>query len=329
MFCKNCGKNLTDNSEICMNCGFKRGDGNNFCQHCGANISPGQAMCIKCGFMLIDLEQINTLPEKEPEPIKSPENNSDHTKADYKKYTTNIKKSKTFTLISNIISIVIVLALIFAPIYKYKFVPQSMDDISDIFNNIDSWEELEELLDEDGNLHREFSLFDDFKIILGSFTEKNSDPLMTFIPLMIGLFAIFEIIFAIVLICAFIPQILKTINELKDIDKATMLTFNEIKKSGRSSKKENAFKKQTVITVIIYAIFDVIFTMIYSNIFTGIIPNFDEIVTRHMSSFSGFSSYIYLIIILLISYIVISSMKKNEDNKILESITLEEYENKQ
>ena len=52
MFCKNCGKELTEDSVACGDCGFKKGDGEGYCSHCGQPVAKGQYMCVKCGFLL-------------------------------------------------------------------------------------------------------------------------------------------------------------------------------------------------------------------------------------------------------------------------------------
>lgn len=52
MFCKNCGKEIDEQAAICVNCGYKNGDGNNYCQHCGEKVDSGASICLKCGYSL-------------------------------------------------------------------------------------------------------------------------------------------------------------------------------------------------------------------------------------------------------------------------------------
>ena len=49
MYCKNCGKELNENAEVCLQCGTLKGNGNRFCSNCGAPVSENQAVCLKCG----------------------------------------------------------------------------------------------------------------------------------------------------------------------------------------------------------------------------------------------------------------------------------------
>ena len=49
MFCKNCGRKLDENSNVCGQCGFAAGVGSNYCKNCGAQTVPGQTFCTSCG----------------------------------------------------------------------------------------------------------------------------------------------------------------------------------------------------------------------------------------------------------------------------------------
>jgi predicted amidophosphoribosyltransferase len=49
MFCKNCGKEVSDTAEICLGCGAKPVAGYKYCNICGAETNPMAEICIKCG----------------------------------------------------------------------------------------------------------------------------------------------------------------------------------------------------------------------------------------------------------------------------------------
>ena len=40
MFCKNCGNSIDPGAEICVQCGFKNGNGNKYCANCGVATAP-------------------------------------------------------------------------------------------------------------------------------------------------------------------------------------------------------------------------------------------------------------------------------------------------
>lgn len=55
-FCKNCGNELKEGQEVCLNCGVKiegntsqNGTTKGYCYNCGAELNPGQEICLKCG----------------------------------------------------------------------------------------------------------------------------------------------------------------------------------------------------------------------------------------------------------------------------------------
>ena len=53
MYCKNCGQELNENQDVCLGCGFKKGNGNKYCPSCGSAVKdPGQEICINCGAKL-------------------------------------------------------------------------------------------------------------------------------------------------------------------------------------------------------------------------------------------------------------------------------------
>lgn len=60
MYCRNCGKEINENAEICPNCGVKPLAGKNFCQNCGVETKANQEICVKCGVRLQNTSNILT-----------------------------------------------------------------------------------------------------------------------------------------------------------------------------------------------------------------------------------------------------------------------------
>lgn len=54
MYCKECGKEYQNpNANFCLECGVKKGNGNNYCQMCGAaRKNTNQDICLVCGAKL-------------------------------------------------------------------------------------------------------------------------------------------------------------------------------------------------------------------------------------------------------------------------------------
>ncbi len=67
MFCRNCGKEINDQAEICIHCGTRPLIKRNFCYKCGAETKPNQEICIKCGFISMS----STLYTKEQIPYRT------------------------------------------------------------------------------------------------------------------------------------------------------------------------------------------------------------------------------------------------------------------
>ncbi len=52
MFCRNCGKEISNEAVMCVNCGVPPKKGNKYCQNCGAETDPNAEVCVKCGVKL-------------------------------------------------------------------------------------------------------------------------------------------------------------------------------------------------------------------------------------------------------------------------------------
>ena len=52
MHCRECGQEVNENTEICINCGVRPLNGTNFCQDCGVETSVKQELCTSCGVRL-------------------------------------------------------------------------------------------------------------------------------------------------------------------------------------------------------------------------------------------------------------------------------------
>lgn len=65
--------------------------------------------------------------------------------------------------------------------------------------------------------------------------------------------------------------------------------------------------------------------MIFLKQIIGFASSGINMTVRHMCNFSGISAFAYVVIILFVGYIVVSSMKNREEKSMLEQITQEEY----
>ncbi|MFC1717629.1 RDD family protein [Candidatus Poribacteria bacterium] len=52
MFCRNCGKEVSEQAVMCVSCGTPPRKGREFCQNCGAETNPDAEICMSCGVRL-------------------------------------------------------------------------------------------------------------------------------------------------------------------------------------------------------------------------------------------------------------------------------------
>jgi len=52
MYCRNCGKEVSEQAVMCVACGVPPKSGKKFCQNCGAETNPIAQICTKCGVKL-------------------------------------------------------------------------------------------------------------------------------------------------------------------------------------------------------------------------------------------------------------------------------------
>ncbi len=52
MYCRNCGKEISDKAVVCIECGVPPKQGDNYCQDCGYSTYKTDARCIQCGAKL-------------------------------------------------------------------------------------------------------------------------------------------------------------------------------------------------------------------------------------------------------------------------------------
>ena len=257
------------------------------------------------------------MPEVLSPPQKSEDKNKNpDSKSAYKKYKNQVKKTKLLILTTHILSIFLIASLIFLPIYTYSYSPKNIDDLK----NIENADQLEELI-EKGTMDKNFSLWEDFIIVMSDLFSANNNKVMS---LFFGLFAIFEVFSAAILICTTISQIMKNVNEIKEIDKTTLLLFTEIKKSGAAQKKGKFFKKQTAMTIVLYALFDMIFSTIDAELFKTMPRDMKPEIARHMISFTGVSPFISVAIVLLLGYFILNVFIKKREENLAIAIAIED-----
>jgi len=65
MFCRNCGKEVSEQAVMCVSCGVPPRSGKQFCQNCGNSTDMRAAMCVKCGVALSNVQYSNYIDQKD------------------------------------------------------------------------------------------------------------------------------------------------------------------------------------------------------------------------------------------------------------------------
>ena len=297
-----------------------------YCKYCGEQIGEQDAFCKRCGKSTTDDTAITKKQEdneiSNQSKAENAQTNSSNAINNAQKYRKRVFKINLFELCSHILTVFILISIIFLPIYKCNYEP-TLEDIG-------SFEDLGEAL-EKGYIEKNFSLFDDLSFAIEAFTdneEKNNsseiqDDMSFFGNISIiydELFAILEVVFAVLLLFITAKKIYENSKGLYDINNGTLLKYDEIKKSGQVQEKPNFFQKQTVFTVVIYAIFDIVFTQMFpmSQMMLG-----EGVFYRYMFDFSGLSGYVIIVAALIIGVIIMNAFKNKEEKEMRLSIAKE------
>lgn len=260
-----------------------------YCKNCGGKIEPGQKFCANCSAAVTV--------------------SSDECPTIVTKYKPQIIKISVLALCMQILSLLLVVTLLFLPIYTST---PELDDIQDL-------DELGEVLKNDGKLN--FSLWDEITLIFdalfpdeGEKAENGGFPSgMAILGL---IFFLIELFVFVLLLFEIGSEICKQIKNLCNADVSALLRYDEIKKTETIQKVSSA-QRMTALDIIMFVIIDVVISLVGRQIdgFTDV--NF----YRHMMDISGVSGYVAVVIILsVILFIIRSITKKSEEDMYLSII---------
>ncbi len=296
-----------------------------FCNQCGTEIPENAKFCNKCGCAVNaegeEKKIIHTAENTKAEPNKT----ETAKEPPYMKYCDKMKKINKLTLIAQFLSVILGLSILFLPIYQYKYEP-SLEDI-------ESWEQLGTVLENDGYIIKNFSLADDVGKMINSYAENNGNvETMRGFPLCILLISIVVglIVALIVILKDMCRNLFSAYNG--DIVRSAMLKYDEIKFEMNLSAKEKKYSESrkralnnNIMPIFIICCLDVFFCQIFNSSGTAV----TKIQFRYMQDFSGVSGFIFLLLIMAVCFIIVDSMRKKEEKEMLASITEEKYQSEQ
>ena len=154
MYCKNCGDEISPEAKVCLKCGFANGKGHRFCSHCQTEITLGQYLCVKCGHLINEPEVQESPPKKAPA-------------KQYEKYAAQALLAHKYRLATSILALLCLLFLAFSPIIVYEY-ETNLDEI-------ESFAELEDILENDGKKEKAVSIFQYCKDFISSLTATPDE----------------------------------------------------------------------------------------------------------------------------------------------------------
>lgn len=251
------------------------------------------------------------------------------------KYSESMKKYNLFEIAKNALSLLIILMIIFLPIFTVKEEVNITDLITEIMYKYENPDECKKALE---NLKREynltesqvlkggiievdscFSTFDEFSVTLKGMTSLELETIASCI--MPFVFPLYIIVMGV--ICFFICS--KTLhNSLKGLKEPTEYCLNVydemLKRSG--AEKKNFFKQQSVFAMAIYVILMLLFGKVENVLFSYL--NDGESISL-IARTSGLSAWTILLAVAFIGIAIVSYKYAKIKTKIQNQILDEQY----
>ncbi len=337
MYCRNCG-NLLENDTLCRKCGFDGNDGNKFCPHCGKEVMEKQQLCLNCGCMINEKKTSsqtastteNNEQLKHSEQLRAEKESVSHDA--YKKYTPIVKKNSTLLIVRQIIAALIVLIVVFAPIFKSKtnvsdMSFNSIDDLrefDDLLTDVESTEDAEELF-EKGYVEKEFSIFDEVKNLVTIILDESTGEEDRMIAYTLALFYFLSVFAAIMVIVSIIKNTHNAYSSLENLENATMLEYDELKKSGDNAKKllDSFNDEGKMLSILgVFVVMDAVMGIMMRDI-----PGSSDMMALFGNTFgfSGVTIWAFFAIALCIVHIVVKFKYSKNRKEMLLSVTKEKY----
>lgn len=247
----------------------------------------------------------------------------------YLKYTDRFKKLTILNIILYSISILLVLGIIFLPIFVAS-IPVDLANVSikDLEGLLLSNTGSTYLDKETGKLmmKHSFSLFDEVMMNLGALSSDNEYSIL---GILFMLFPLFALIMGGIAVAISIKQLISLISRINgNFETISMLEYSTIKKSTQVTEKKSFIKTQQIYSFIMFTAMSAIFTPIESGIYAKISSGISEFINSisYMANVKGISGTFALTVLMIAGYIVVNIMKSRLMKGLLIDITKEDYE---
>lgn len=237
---------------------------------------------------------------------------------EYLKYRSDFGKINIYTLILDALSIIFTLMLVFLPICQRTVIVSLENGLTEeiYFSAFAAvTPSLENGLMEKVN----FSFFDEVlnisKTIIAGDGGYNGLFLFYF-----GIAPFATVAYSLVYICICIKSLIVDIGNLNNIEEYSMLNYTAIKKRGGEKETKKLMRNQTIYSSISLAIMSIVFGFILK----GLLGN-DYDILSSFANICGFSIWAIFIVLVLVGFIVISTLNKKCKKNLTVKILNEEY----
>ncbi len=216
---------------------------------------------------------------------------------EYLKYRSDFGKISIYKLILDALSIIFILMLVFLPICQRMVIVSLENGLMEKVN---------------------FSFFDEVLNI--SKTIIAGDGGYSVLLFDFGILPFATVVYSLVYICTCIKSLIVDIGNLNNIEEYSMLNYTAIKKSGGEKETKKLMRNQTIYSSISLAIMSIVFGFILK----GLLGN-DYDILSSFANICGFSIWAIFIVLVLVGFIVISTLNKKCKKNLTVKILNEEY----
>ncbi len=249
----------------------------------------------------------------------------------YLNYKEKFKTRNMFLTLSNVLTILLILALLFLPMFSYEQVVTLEAFGGDVEKYLQYLATIppEQLLSGKVPVIKEnFSLFDELLKNISCFSSNSTDESSYIAIVMIMLPAVTTLTSALYAYNA-TKEIFARLNTTKDFDNYCLLEYSALKKTcGQADQVGLYWKKQTTFQLGLFYIFTLAFGKFFVTLFSDIAPT-NLLQYTHMGS-ASISGWIVVGIILFLANLYLSAKAKKQTKELILEIQKEELnENKE
>ncbi len=175
----------------------------------------------------------------------------------YLKYREDFKKVNLYSLIREILAMILILLIIFLPIYSYSY---EMNFMEQDFPTMEAYLEFiknltpEQILNGTATVNGNCSVFDELLSLIQAFGKQNSasevESMINYIVGMLIMFPAATILFGVISLCMSGKNTYESVMNFQKNDDYTLLEYTKLKKTGTTEGKVKIFRQQNIYSLV-------------------------------------------------------------------------------